>query len=62
VAEATGKSRATARRYLTRLAVAGHAEVRGKGRAAGFHAATAAGGDAGRTHLRLVQSGGGDAQ
>ena len=66
VAEALGTSRATAHRYLTRLALAGHAEVRGKGRGAGFHAAAAAGGGGvdggGRAHLRLVQPGGGDAQ
>ena len=66
VAEALGKSRATAHRYLTRLALAGHAEVRGKGRGAGFHAAAAAGGGGvdggGRAHLHLVQPDGGDAQ
>ena len=62
VAEALGKSRATAHRYLTRLAVAGHAEVRGKGRGAGFHAASAAGSDGGRAHLHLVQPGSSDAQ
>ena len=66
VAGALGTSRATAHRYLTRLALAGHAEVRGKGRGAGFHAAAAAGGGGadggGRAHLRLVQPGGGDAQ
>ena len=64
VAEALGKSRATAHRYLTRIALAGHAEVRGKGRGAGFHAA-AGGGDVdggGRAHLRLVQPHGGDAK
>ena len=66
VAEALGKSRATAHRYLTRIALAGHAEVRGKGRGAGFHAAAAAGGGGvdggGRAHLRLVQPDGSDAQ
>ena len=65
VAKALGKSRATAHRYLTRIALAGHAEVRGKGRGAGFHAAAAAGGGGvdggGRAHLRLVQPDGGDA-
>ena len=34
-AEALGLGRTTAHRYLTRLAVAGHAEVRGRGRGAG---------------------------
>jgi hypothetical protein len=66
VAEALGKSRATAHRYLTRLAAAGHAEVRGRGRGAGFHAAAAAGGGGadgrGRAHLHVVRPGGGDAQ
>lgn len=62
VAERLGKSRATAHRYLTRLALAGHAEVRGKGRGAGFHAAPAAGDSGGRAHLRLVQPGSGDPQ
>ena len=38
VAEALGKGRTTAHRYLTRLALAGHAEVRGRGRGGGFHA------------------------
>jgi predicted transcriptional regulator len=60
LAEALGKSRATAHRYLTRLALAGHAEVRGKGRGAGFHASS--GDSGGRAHLRLVQPGCSDAQ
>jgi len=54
VAEATGKSRATAHRYLTRLANAGHAEVRGEGRRSGFYARPATPAPAG-PHLHLVQ-------
>jgi hypothetical protein len=53
LAEALGIGRTTAHRYLTRLSLAGHAEVRGKGRGAGFHATRAAAG-AGGTHLHLV--------
>ena len=55
VAEALGKSRSTAHRYLTRLTLAGHAELRGKGRGAGFHAP-------GTAHLHLVQPDGDDTQ
>lgn len=51
VADALGKGRTTAHRYLTRLALAGHAEVRGRGRGAGFHATGTASGGA---HLHLV--------
>jgi hypothetical protein len=61
VAQALGKSRATAHRYLTRLALAGHAEVRGKGRGAGFHAASASGDGGGRAHLHVVREDIGDA-
>ena len=38
VAVRLGKGRTTAHRYLTRLAVAGHAETYGRGRTAGFRA------------------------
>jgi hypothetical protein len=51
VAEALGIGRTTAHRYLTRLVLAGHAKVPGRGRAARFHAtgtATTGG------HLHLV--------
>ena len=51
VADALGKGRTTAHRYLTRLTVAGHAEVRGRGRGAGFHATGTSGG----AHLHLVR-------
>ena len=45
VGEAIGKGRSTAHRYLTRLALTGQAEVRGKGRGARFYGTgTAAGG------------------
>jgi hypothetical protein len=51
VSGALGVGRTTAHRYLTRLVLAGHAKVRGRGRDGGFEATgtTAAGG-----HLRLV--------
>jgi hypothetical protein len=52
VAERLGKGRTTAHRYLTRLALAGHAETRGRGRGAGFHATGATRPE----HLRLVPS------
>jgi hypothetical protein len=45
VAVRLGKGRTTAHRYLTRLAVAGHAETFGSGRAAGFRTAVPAGPD-----------------
>ncbi len=41
VAERLGKGRTTAHRYLTRLALAGHAETYGRGRGAGFRATAA---------------------
>jgi hypothetical protein len=50
VAGALGVSRTTAHRYLTRLVLAGHAEVRGRGRGAGFHA-TGTTGHGGHLHL-----------
>ena len=67
VAEATGKSRATAHRYLTRLANAGHAEMRGERRTGRFHATARAGAHAGTggPHLHLVKppaAAGGDRQ
>jgi hypothetical protein len=60
VAERIGKGRTTAHRYLTRLALAGHAETHGRGRGAGFRAT----GHARPDHLHLVpppdQAAGGD--
>ena len=49
VAERLGKGRTTAHRYLTRLALAGHAETYGRGRGSGFRATGASPG-----HLRVV--------
>ena len=49
VAERLGKGRTTAHRYLTRLALAGHAETYGRGRGSGFRATGAR-----PEHLHLV--------